>query len=242
MSLVLRAAVGASSQPDPLSTSAYFLRPPSFGPAVVEVDELRVGRSVSTHRARLIEGGDVVLEMVVISGRLPTGEPDYQAAPAPEFPPLDDCPRAKPETPDGMRIGLYDVVDLRYDRTTVGWATGAPGPHEPEIRAWVRMVDGPTDPYAVIVAADALPPAVFALGARGWAPTVEMTTHVRARPVDGWLRVAARTTLSHGGWFDEDVVVWDAEGHVVGQARQLAMVNRAATRREESTRAAADDR
>lgn len=239
MALVLRAAVEASPHPDPLSASTHFLRPPSFGPAVVEVEELRIGRSVAMHRARLVENGQPVLEMLVSSGRLPSGEPDYEFGPPPVLPPPDDCPQAQPDTPDGTHIGLFNHVDVRYDRTTMGWATNRPGPHRPVIRAWARIVEAPTDAYGVVVAADALPPAVFALGARGWAPTVEMTTLLRAKPADGWMRVAVRTTLLHSGWFDEDVMIWDSDGHVVCQARQLAMTNRS---RRETPGAAAHDR
>ncbi|MDX6286186.1 MAG: hypothetical protein QOG53_1671 [Frankiales bacterium] len=243
MALVLRAAVESSPHPDPLAASTLFLRPPSFGPAIVEVEELRVGRSVAMHRARLVEDGSPVLEMLVTSGRLPTGEPEYEYGPPPELPPLDECPRGRPVAPDGTHIGLFDHVEVRYDARTVGWATNQPGPHPPMIRAWARIVDAPTDPYGVVVVADALPPSVFALGRIGWAPTVEMTTLLRAQPAEGWLRVAIRTTLLHGGWFDEEVVIWDDTDHVVCQARQLAMTNRGSNRaRKEAPRAAADDR
>ena len=238
MALVARAAVEAGPHPDPLSVGTHFLRPPSFGPAVVEVDGLRSGRSVAVHRVRLIEQGEPVLEALVATGRLPTDEPGWQGSPAPDLPPPEECPRAPAQAPDGTTIALYDKVEVRYDRATMRWAR-EPGQHEPLLRAWVRLPDDEPDPYAVIVAADVLPPAVFALGARGWAPTVEMTTHVRRRPVPGWLRVAVRTQLLGGGWFDEEAMVWDAAGHLVGQARQLAMVGR---QRKESARADTNDR
>ena len=57
MVLAMRAALEASPHPDPLALSTHFLRPPSFGPAIVEVEELRTGRNVATHRARLVEDG-----------------------------------------------------------------------------------------------------------------------------------------------------------------------------------------
>ena len=86
------------------------------------------------------------------------------------MPPPDECPRARPNAPDGTHITLYESLDLRYDPTTVQWARPkfAHLSHEPLIRAWVRVEDAATDPYAVAVAADALPPAVFALGYLGW--------------------------------------------------------------------------
>ena len=106
------------------------------------------------------------------------------------------------------------------------WARDPDGDHSPEIRAWLRMRGADSDTDAVVFAADALPPTVFALGMLGWAPTVEMTTLVRARPAPGWLRVAVTTKLVRGGWFDEDVTVWDEDDQLVGQGRQLALVGR----------------
>jgi hypothetical protein len=225
MALVARAGVAASPHPDLLAVSAHFLRPPSFGPATVVVDEMRVGRSVGFHHARLVEAGEVVVDARVMSGRLQSGDPDWVTDPAPWLPPPEECPRARTTAPDGTQISLYDAVEVRYDRETVRWAGRDATPQPPVVRAWVRVGDE-TDAYAVTVAADALPPAVFALGARGWAPTVEMTTYVRAQPAPGWLRVEVRTELVAGGWFDEQARVWDEAGRLVGQARQLAMVGR----------------
>lgn len=37
--------------------------------------------------------------------------------------------------------------------------------------------------------ADASPPSLFArFGGVGWVPTIELTVHLRRRPVDGWVR------------------------------------------------------
>ena len=243
MALVARAAVVSSPHPDLLAVSAHFLRPPTFGPATVVVEDMRVGRSVGFHHARLVEAGEVVVDARVMSGRLRSDDPDWVAEPAPWLPPPDECPRARTSAPDGTHISLYDPVEVRYDRDTVRWAGRDASPQPPLIRSWVR-VSGETDAYAVTVAADALPPAVFALGARGWAPTVEMTTYLRARPAPGWMRVEARTELMAGGWFDEQARVWDETGRLVGQARQMAMVGRGPVpqRQKETTDADANDR
>jgi hypothetical protein len=73
---------------------------------------------------------------------------------------------------------------------------------------------------------DGLPPVVFGLGATGWAPTVELTWHMRAVPGPGPLAVAARARHVSGGWFDEEAEVWDASGALVAQSRQMARVGR----------------
>jgi len=226
MALVARAAVDASPHPDPLTVSTHFMRPPSFGTAAVEVEPLRVGRSVATHRARLVESGEPVLEMTVTTGHLPDESPTWSADP-PELPDVESCVTGRRRGPGGVEVAIMDHVDVRFDPATIGWATGEPGPQPPEVRGWIRLRSEPTDVFTIILAADVMPPTVFALGLFGWAPTVEMTTLVRARPRTGWLRVSVSTVLVRGRWFEEDVTLWDEDGALVGQGRQLALVGRA---------------
>jgi hypothetical protein len=86
---------------------------------------------------------------------------------------------------------------------------------------------------------DGLPPVVFGLGATGWAPTVELTWHMRAVPAPGPLAVEVRSRHVGGGWFDEDAEVWDAEGRLVAQSRQIARVGRGRVRSQASAAQAA---
>ena len=79
---------------------------------------------------------------------------------------------------------------------------------------------------ALLLVVDALPPVTFDLGMPGWAPTLKLTAHVRARPAPGWARVRHATRTIAGGCFEEDCEVWDAEGHLVAQSRQLALLPR----------------
>ena len=58
----------------------------------------------------------------------------------------------------------------------------------------------------------------------GWIPTVELTTHVRARAVDGWIRAQVTTNNIRGGNLIEDVRLWDQTDTLVAQSRQLAML------------------
>ena len=79
------------------------------------------------------------------------------------------------------------------------------------------------DPVGLPMVCDALPPVTFDLGRPGWAPTLELTVHVRAVPAPGWLKVSHRTRNVAGGMFEEDCEVWDSAGRLVAQSRQLAM-------------------
>ena len=97
------------------------------------------------------------------------------------------------------------------------------------MRAWFELADGrAADPLSILLAVDALPPTAFDLGLIGWAPTVELTTHIRRRPAPGPLRVAITTRNLAGGFLEEDAEVWDAAGHLVAQSRQLARAPRGA--------------
>jgi acyl-coenzyme A thioesterase PaaI-like protein len=223
MVLAMHAALDASPHPDPLALSTHFLRPPAFGHAIAEVDELRTGRTVATHRIRLVENDKPVLEMTLTSGHLPDDVPVW-TDPAPVLPDQSDCVPAKPMTPTGVPVRIVEQCDMRLDPSALVLPRTGDAPAEPRVRAWLRMNSGEPDVDTVVFAADALPPTVFALGLLGWAPTVEMTTLVRAKPAPGWLRVAVTTRLVRGRWFDEEVTVWDSTDALVGQGRQLALV------------------
>ena len=44
--------------------------------------------------------------------------------------------------------------------------------------------------------------------------------------VAGYCLAEARATQIAGGWIDEDCTIWDSEGRLVVQARQLARLSR----------------
>ena len=96
--------------------STNFLRPPKFGAGIVEVEEVRVGRSVASHRARLVEDGTSVLEMTVTSGTLPDDEPAW-TQPPPELPPIEDCVPARRKAPTGVDVAIMDKVEVLFDPT-----------------------------------------------------------------------------------------------------------------------------
>jgi len=226
LELLGAAAVDGSPHPHPLAVSAHFLSAPKLGAARIEVERLRTGRSVSTTRARLVQGGRVCLDAVVTAGLLGApGEPGYAEGAPPELPPLEQCLSNTPQ-PGEPRNGITEQLDLRLDPAAAGWL-GTPS-ERAEVRGWVRFasVEGAprreVDPLALLCLADGLPPVTSALGLRGWVPTVELTVHVRARPAPGWLRMVQSARLLQDGWLDESCEIWDSTGRLVAQATQLA--------------------
>ena len=241
---VLRAVLDTSPNPHPVATTANFLRVAQLAPAEVRVEWLKQGRTASTARASLVQDGATVLDMSVTTGTVPdsggpavvadgTGLPDATllnwTGPPPDFPPIEDCVDLGPwrgsVSADGAEGYAMQVVVL-MDPATSGWRRRNPS-GVPEMRGYFQLRDGRVpDAYLLALAVDALPPAVFGLGATGWAPTVELTWYMRAVPVPGPLRVATWARSVGGGWFDEEAEVWDAAGTLVAQSRQLARVGR----------------
>ncbi len=210
--------------PHPMAVSAHYVSSPDAGPATVDVEPLRTGRTVASSRVSLRQAGAPRVEALLSAGQLSAGAPYWQRPDvlAPVLPPLEDCPRAPAERPDGSRVGQLDHVELRIDVATGMWALGEPA-GQAEIRAWLRRDDGAdASVLDLLVFADALPPVTFDLGLRGWVPTVELTVLVRALPAPGWMRAVQRARLLQDGWLDEECELWDSAGRLVCQARQLA--------------------
>ena len=228
MACVLRAVLDTSPHPDPVATSAHFLRVPRPEPAQVHVTWLKQGKTAATARAALIQDGAAVLETTVTTGTLGadgdgglswTGEP-------PVLPPVEECTGFADFAGATRRTGYAGQVDLRLDPATSGWLRGQPQ-GVPEMRGYFQLrEERDPDAYLLALAVDALPPVIFGIARAGWSPTVELTWHMRAVPAPGLLRVAARSRHVSGGWFDEESEVWDSADRLVAQSRQIARVGR----------------
>jgi acyl-CoA thioesterase len=226
MAVMLRAVIDAGPHPHPVATSASFLRVARPGPAEVSVESRKTGRTAAGFRVGIVQDGRPIVDAQVTTGTLDPGAAAAwtAAAPAP-LPPIADCLTFDP---DKETRGFAERVDMRFDPATMGWLDGRPA-GSPQMRAYFRLrdPDGAPDALALALAVDSLPPVVLNTGAKGWAPTVELTWHMRAVPVPGWLTVHGGGRLISDGWFDEDVEVWDSAGRLVAQGRQLARVGRA---------------
>lgn len=231
MAVMLRAVVDASPHPHPVATSAQFLRVPRIGPATVRLEPVKSGRTATVTRATLVQDGTAFVDAFVTTATLrpyvpgePTGGPAW-SAPAPAMPPIEEC-RALPAPRPESNMTLSTQLELLFDPPTIGWYTGEPT-GRPECRAYFRMAEPQDpDPFVLALAVDALPPVVFSAGARGWAPTVELTWYLRALPAPGWLTLIGHGDLIAEGWFDENVEVRDSAGRLVAQSRQLARLGR----------------
>ncbi|MET0998766.1 MAG: thioesterase family protein [Marmoricola sp.] len=228
----IRVELADVAQPDPLSVSAYYLTPSVPGPAVVRIRRVRIGGRRSTVAATLVQfedGREVErITALAVFGDLDamTDEVQRQIVP-PVMPPLEDCVPTLVAPEDFLKIApLLQRLGTRLDPACVGWAVGEPS-RNGLIQGWFKLADDrPLDPIALLLVVDALPPVTFDLGLPGWAPTLELTAHVRARPAAGWAIVRHATRTVAGGHFEEDCEVWDSRGRLVAQSRQLALLPR----------------
>jgi acyl-CoA thioesterase len=228
----IRAELAEVGQPDPVTVSAYYLTPTTPGPASVRVRLVRSGRQRSTVAASLVQHQEgVEVERITVLGvfgsldRMPA-EVQREMRP-PDLPRVEDCVEARFAPEEVRRIApLLERFGTRLDPAYAGWAVGAPS-GSGVIQGWFKLADDrPLDPIALLLVLDALPPVTFDLGLPGWAPTLELTAHVRAAPAPGWAIVRHETRNISGGQFEEDCEVWDARGRLVAQSRQLALLPR----------------
>jgi hypothetical protein len=227
----LRSELADIGQPDPLSVSAYFLTPSRPGPARVRLRKVRVGGRRTTVAASLVqdeEGFEIErVSLLGVYGSLgEPGEVERQILP-PHLPPVEECLDASDADEEFLKIApLLQRFGTRIDPAYAGWRAGKPS-GQGVIQGWFKLADDrPLDPVALLMVVDALPPATFDLGRPGWAPTLELTAHVRAKPTPGWAVVRHATHNISGGQFEEDCEVWDSTGRLVAQSRQLALLPR----------------
>ncbi|HWG72658.1 MAG TPA: thioesterase family protein [Acidimicrobiales bacterium] len=246
VALAARAMQADSGQPDPWSVTAHFLSPPVPGPVTVRTEVVKPGRTYSTVRAALLQGGRERVSLVGAFGDLGARRgPTRVTAVPPDLPPPDRCVSlgelAGASTDSS---GFAGRIELRVSPDAPWGGRGAEdGPFE--INGWIRFAPGPVGPgghqpgpagpgghqpgpepsvLSLLTFADAYPPTVIGASDVGWVPTIELTTHVRGRPAPGWLLGRFRTRLLIDGLLEEDGELWDSDGRPVAQSRQLAMV------------------
>lgn len=217
-----RAAASVSAQPHVLTATGTFLASPDPGPATVEVEVLRTGRTVDQVRARLSQGSTACLEAAFTLGRLdPSSQPRHQEGfPAAPSTGPQDGQLLPAMMPDGTPVAIMGEVDLRLDSLHV-FTSGPSG--RGELSGWLDLPrDDGFDPLSLVYAADALPPATFDIALTGWVPTLELTVHVRALPAPGPVHVLHQARLIDDGRVDEVCTVRDVTGRIVAHSLQLA--------------------
>ncbi|HEY8548189.1 MAG TPA: thioesterase family protein [Acidimicrobiales bacterium] len=236
VAVALRALGRVLPHPDPLVVSSFFHRPGKPGPIELHTDVARRGRRLSTGTVRLLQDGRELVRTTAsfadLGGAGGAGGAGLDrdgnggggvrsiGVAAPDLPPPEDCLDllAGLELPDAT---LAQRVEMRAPAPP-GWLSGRPS-GDPRAELWLRLAGRDADVRSLPLLVDAAAPVVLELGAAGSA-SVELTTHVRARPAPGWLACRVVTRHVGAGYHEEDLELWDATGRLVAQSRQLAVL------------------
>lgn len=247
-SIVLRAVdaeINAAQTMQARSITCHYLRPPAHGTVDIFVDPMRRGRRFASCRATLSQAGKPCVSALVTHSVREMEEVAHWAVPAPDVAPAPprDAERVDGEKfletggtawlsiPDGAprffeqlllspRFGsgpfIGPPVDPARGSGNGGWIT-TPEPQQIDAE-WLSLI------------VDALWPSVLeGLREPAAAPTLDLTTHIRADiPAGGLpdqpLLVQNRTRAAVNGLSESDSLVFSADGTLLAQGRQLQLL------------------
>jgi acyl-CoA thioesterase len=222
-----RACSEAVGGRNPVSVTGHFTRPGHSGPAEVETEVIRHGRKFSVVRSRVVQDGEPVLVTLGSFSEPDETEPEILLSDArpPDLPPPEQCELAVPASDAPFPPPFIGQIELRVGPSMIGTFAGRPT-GQAVVDGWVRPKDDQvSDSHFLVLASDAFPPTAFNAGLPiGWTPTLELTVHIRVPEARGWLRCELKSRFVSGGFIEEDGLLWDDDGRLVAQSRQLALV------------------
>lgn len=198
----------------------YFASPEPGTTADLTVTPVKLGRRVQTVDVDLACDRRPLARMTASFARDHHG-PTQELGEAPSLPDPGTLP--DPREVGMPRDGLFGRVEYRMGQAP-GWSVGQPS-GDPTIDVWQRLDGGAEiDWPALGLLVDACPPPVLELGPLV-SMTVQLTVHFHRLPEPGtW--VASRFSTRHlvDGFHEEDGELWDDQGRLVAQSRQLAIL------------------
>jgi acyl-CoA thioesterase len=228
--MLLRALTATVDDPAraPRSLTIHYARAPQPGPVQIHTRLERAGRSLSTLSARMEQDGRLVA-LVLSAFSVPWTGQEIDDLPLPDVEP----PGPDREAGTAVRFGAppftrHLVMQPRFQGPPL---TGER--RRMELGAWIGLAEPrPIDALALAFFSDALIPSPFMATAEpAAAPTIDLTVHFRTtmpRTPDPdphelcFAQVSAK--LVREGFFEEDSVIWAADGTVLAQSRQLAIL------------------
>lgn len=198
----------------PLVAAISYLSPARPGPARLRTSALKAGRRLSTGTAELVCGDRTVAHVTAsygdrVGASMELGTP-------PSLPRPDDC--LDPFADARPDAGLMHRVEYRMPHQ------GAGGAGDPTYRLWQRMAgERVPDLYALAFLVDSCPPPVLEVSPGG-SVTVQLTVHLHRVPVTPWVATVVSTRHVAGGYHEEDCELWDEDGNLLAQSRQLGIL------------------
>jgi acyl-CoA thioesterase len=227
--MLLRALIEAVDDESrtPRSLTIHYTRAPEPGGIEIQTTVERHGRSLSTLSARMIQG-DKTTALALAAFSVPWRSPGADELPMPDLAPADEDRHSTPGLFDGApEFTRHLVMQPRVGAVPFA-GSGAPM----KVGGWTGLPERrPIDALALALFCDAwFPPSFIALDVPAISPTVDLTIHFRRPIEDADVDPAAlclgifQTQLLHDGLFEEDGVIWAADGTVLAQSRQLGII------------------
>lgn len=226
------------------SLTVHYLRPAAVGPMELEVRVVRAGRRTATASVTARQDGrEVLLGLSAFAAPgLPAAAtwaplpPDAGPPPAPDAPAV---PADRYRRDDGAWLESFPGAPPITSRLRLSPRLGAV-PFSGRLPAdgagvdtggWIGSPEQqPVDAaYAAQLTDFWWPPAFGAVTRPFAAPTIDLTIHVRADVPPGGLAAQAvlghyRSAAAQGGLVEEDAVLYLADGTLLAQSRQLALL------------------
>ena len=228
--MLLRALAESVAEPGraPRSLTIHYARAPEPGPVQITTILEREGRSLSTLSARIEQEGRLIA-LALAAFSVPWSGPEISEIPLPDV----DGPDAERVAGSALAFGAPDFTRHMIMHPRIGLAPFRGAEVPMEFGAWIGLAEArPLDAPMLAFFSDALIPAPFmALAQPAPAPTVDLTIHFRValprvpEPDAHELCFArVRAGVIHEGFFEEDSTIWAADGTLLAQSRQLAIL------------------
>lgn len=224
--VVLRAILAATGEArPPRSLTVHYPRAPQAGPVELAVEIEREGSRTSFVSARMEQDGEVMATALAVLSE-DWAEGGFTELEMPEA----GEPGEMHAIEASGRPGAPRMLQNYLVRPALGEAafSGGPARHGTWIRSREpRLLDAPLAAAFL----DTWYPAPFVrVESPRPAPTIDYTVHFRAplpppdaTPEDAYL-ASFRTGLARDGFFEEDGELWSADGTLLAQSRQLALL------------------
>ena len=224
--IVLRALVAEVGDPGrpPRSLTVHYLAPPEEGPVELTVTPERVGRSLSSLTARLLQDGRTLAIAVAAFGQARASVAFADRAMPDVLPPAACEQRTATE-------GMGPPALVHWDqRFALGSAPMSGG--QALSGGWLAPAEPrPLDHVLVAAMMDAWVPPVFCrVSGPVGVPTVDLTIHFRTELPPPGLADGAHvlgvfsSDVAAEGYVTEDGVLWSPDGVLLAESRQLAVL------------------
>jgi acyl-coenzyme A thioesterase PaaI-like protein len=239
--IVARALIETVADPrrTPRSLTIHYARAPEPGPVTITTSVERAGRSLSTLSARMEQQGKLIA-LALAAFSVPWSAPELSDLAMPDV--------APPEPVRATGVPLFQGAPPFTRNLVVQPRTGAmpfTGSDAPmEVGAWLGLAEPRAiDAISLAFFSDALfSPPFIRLREPATTPTVDLTVHFRTplapaspsatgdgaaprrAPAHELCFARFRSGLVQDGFFEEDGVIWAADGTVLVQSRQLGIV------------------